>query len=692
MTREVDWGDIKPSKGTAKTAKVANGKPLREVDWGDLSAHSGNDFSSWFTKHFVDPIKATKGQNALETAGNLTNLLINKPVEMTGLPSAARGFFQGGENLIRGIGNLPADVLPPKGQHVQPINFPGTHQQIYPIPKSEFPGPQGVNPYVQEAAETIGNIGGSLPIGKGYQGIKAGLEHIPFAKIPELVKNLIAGGTTGAALAPDNRQLGAGLGLAAEGAGALGKGIKNFAANRNTGAKGREYLEAQLEHERQKASEASAKAISKHEFGKNTPEALELSAKEKESQFLENQKRQEKFGQEAKMLPGEQLVPEAEYGIANTGNVLRQTLGEGQPHDLLLSEHISNAIEGVPVTEPHPVTGYPREVRQGGLREEIGSQYDTLADTFPEKMQLPGKVDVQGIQKESEQFLKDFPDVSEATKEEFKQIAEKSHPGLPGQEINPRAFFRAYRAMKQQEGALRSKARTFGTSLADAETLNKKADSIKQTYDDMQKIIENHFPKDTISELHRINHEYSTQVAPLNRNKVYISMLENGTLPANVLEKLAGKQKGNRILRDMIMQDPELSRLALGHGYAEKPENLLKPNEKIQPYIQANPQVAELLGLQRQAMGNLETAKQNELIVKQFENLPKQRAEFNRQRAMAKRLRDEAEVTGLSKAEVVKRKLAYEQAQEKLNKLIKRTLGGTIGASVAGYAVNKLMQ
>ena len=142
----------------------------------------------------------------------------------------------------------------------------------------------------------------------------------------------------------------------------------------------------------------------------------------------------------------------------------------------------------------------------------------------------------------------------------------------------------------------------------------------------------------------------------------------------------------------MIANDPELSRLALGHSYAEKPENLLKPNQTIEPYTRSNPQVGELLNRQRQAMGNLETARQNELIVKQFENLPKQRAEFNRQRAMAKRLRDEAEVTGLSKAEMFKKKEAYLEAQRKLNSFIKKSLGTGISTTAIGYAAKKLLE
>lgn len=690
MSFEVDWGDIKkPSKTKqTKTTKKASNDGF-EVDWGDLSKEpkAKHDFSSWYQKNFVEPWNATQGRTALETAGNRVQHYINEPIERLGLPSFARGVFQGGENLIRGVGNIPADIF-----NIQPKNFPGTQQQIYPIPHTEFPGPQGVNPYVQQGAGIAGNIAGSLPIGKGYQAIKTGLEHLPKAKmVPELIKNLIAGSTTGAALAPDNRALGAGLGAAAEVVPAGYNAAKNFMAKRNPGLQSKNLMQAELDLAHQKAAEKEAKELAKDEHGLNTPEALERSANKQERSFKASQRRQEEYNQEHKMLPGEQTVPEAKFGASNVDNVLRQTLGEGQPHSLQLSERISNAIEGVPTMEPHPVTGYPREVRKGGLREEIGSQYDKLADTFPENIKLPDKVDVAGIQKEFDKFLKDFPGIAENTKEEFRQLAAKTHPKIPGEEIKPKAFFRAYRAMKQQEGALRSKARTFGTSLADAEILNNKADTLKHTYGEMQNIIEQHFPKDAIKELHRINHEYSTLVAPLNKNPVYLDMLKSGNISGNILEKISGKEKGNAILRNMIMQDPELSRMALGHSYAENPEKLLKPNETIQPYIQANPQVAELLGLQRQAATNLETAKQNELVVKQFENLPKLRAEFNRKRAMAAKLREEAEATGLSQAEVIKRKEAYEEAKRKLNGFIKKSIGLGIGSTATGYIIHKLL-
>jgi hypothetical protein len=167
---------------------------------------------SFLQRHLINPIKGAKGKNALETAGNLADLLINKPIEMTGLPSFARGAFQSGENIIRGVGNVPADIAEYTGHEINPKSIPGIGQ-VYPIPRTEFPRPQNVNPYLGEAAEDVGSLLGLGAVNKIYQGGKQALNALPYAKnIPNFAKNILAGAGTGAAVSPDNRELGGVLG------------------------------------------------------------------------------------------------------------------------------------------------------------------------------------------------------------------------------------------------------------------------------------------------------------------------------------------------------------------------------------------------------------------------------------------------------------------------------------------------
>lgn len=173
------------------------------------------DSESFIQKHLLNPFKGAKGKNSLETAGNLADLLINKPIEATGFPSFSRGVFQSGENLIRGVSNIPADIAEYSGHKINPLSISGLGQ-VYPIPKTDFPRSENVNPYIAEGAEAAGSLLGLGAINKIYQGTKAGLGALPYAKkIPEFAKNIVAGTATGAAISPDNRKLGAGLGAAA---------------------------------------------------------------------------------------------------------------------------------------------------------------------------------------------------------------------------------------------------------------------------------------------------------------------------------------------------------------------------------------------------------------------------------------------------------------------------------------------
>ena len=390
------------------------------------------------------------------------------------------------------------------------------------------------------------------------------------------------------------------------------------------------------------------------------------------------------------MLPGEQLIPEAEHGINNVDQVLRQTLGEGEPNIQDLSKHISTAFEGEPVMRPHPKTGLPREVREGGLREEIGKKYDALEENLPE-VKIPSH-DVKAVEKELEQLTSNKSNLSDAEKDKLRGVLAESHPSNKNQVVSGKKFFRAYRSMRKLEGEQRSKA--FGLDPEAHDSWIERANNTKASYEKMEDIINKHFPKDTIKKLHEINHEYSQKIAPLHENPMYQKMLK-GNYFGDIIKDLSGTTKGNNILRDLIQKNPEMSRLALGHNYSEKPANLLKPKAINEPYINAHPEISKLLGLQKQAQGQLENAKQMEQLHKQVGNIPKLNKEIEGQRKIIQRLKDEEKMTRLSKEEVATKKYEVAEAQRKLNKLLTKvkiaSYLGPAGVATA-YGLKKILE
>ena len=608
-----------------------------------------------------------QGSPALEKAGNIAGHF-NNAVEQTGLPSIAKGFLGTGIDMGRGIANLIPGVNIPKQQYKE-LN---------------------VNPYVGEGAETIGSLGMGLPVYRGYQAAKKGIEALPYAKkIPELIRNVLAGSGVGAAISPDHRGLGAALGGGAETVPFAIRGAKNWYQGRNTPAREKDLYKAMMEHEMQKADLESLKNLSTHKFGKNNPEALLLSAQDKAKQLEEAEAFKRRHFPDEKMLPGQQLVPEAEHGVHNVNEVLKQTLGEGGTHSQDLSKHVVNAIEGVPVIEPHPKTGLPREVRKGGLREEIGSKYDKLENDLP-NIEIPGSPDMEAVEKELQKFTSDKANLSEEQKDSFRKALAATHPSTKNKTINGKQFFRAYRSLKRMEGNQRSKA--FGLSPKEHDEWIERANETKKTYENMEKIIEQHFPKDTIKTLHEINHEYANKVAPLHENPMYQQMLKHGKYKGDLAEALSGTTPGNKTLNNLIQSNPELSRLVVGHSFAENPAKLMKPNKAIEPFVRANPQIAELMGHQKAAASALEAAKRNEQMYKHIENIPKLGQEIHEQRMMAKRLKQEAEVEGITKAEVAKKKIEYEKAKKKLTSTMNKLITSTLATTAITYGLKKIRE
>jgi hypothetical protein len=628
-----------------------------------------------------------QGSPALEKAGNIAGH-INNIVEGTGLPSLSKGFYGTGLDIARGIGNIPADILEATGHKVNPIKAPWLGQ-VYPIPKQQYKE-LNVNPYVGEGMETIGSLGMGLPVYRGYQAVKKGIEALPFVKkIPELIRNVLAGSGVGAAISPDNRGLGAALGGGAETVPFAIRGAKNYFQGRNTSGREKDLYKAMREHEMQKADLESLKNLSTHRFDKNNPEALLLSAQDKAAQLEEAEAFKRRHFPDEKMLPGQQLVPEAEYGVKNVNEVLKHTLREGGTHSQDLSQHVVNAIEGVPVLEPHPKTGLLREVRKGGLREEIGSKYDKLEESLPD-IKIPGSPDMEAVEKELKKYIGEKANLTEEQKESFRKALAATHPSNKDKTINGKQFFRAYRSLKRMEGNQRSKA--FGLSPKEHDEWIERANETKKTYENMEKIIEQHFPKDTIKTLHEINHEYSNKVAPLHENPMYQQMLKHGRYTGDMAEALSGTTPGNKILNNLIQGNPELSRLVIGHSFAENPAKLMKPNKAIEPFVRANPQIAELMGHQKAAASALESAKRNEEMYKHIENIPKLGKEIHEQRMLAKRLKQESEVTGLTKAEVAKKKIEYEKAQQKLRALKSKLIGASVLGTAVGYTAKKIRE
>ena len=109
---------------------------------------------------------------------------------------------------------------------------------------------------------------------------------------------------------------------------------------------------------------------------------------------------------------------------------------------------------------------------------------------------------------------------------------------------------------------------------------------------------------------------------------MYIEMKKTGSTSKNMINYLRGTRSGNAIIDELIKRDPELQRLVVGQSHAAKPENLLKPNELTQKYVDLNPHIKRLIQHQQNAVADLATGKEvgKERLAESLERMQREKS------------------------------------------------------------------
>ncbi len=656
-------GKVLFTDGTSKGYSGKNIFAEDEEPQQEAPQQQGGSIDDFFKKMIRETLKQSLGQAGGQVSGAL-------------LPESLGGSKFG---QAVGYGALPAIEQFPTGlkEGAQRAYAGLTGGQFKPSPTPDEYGAgfgRDIGQFITSqipaaAAGTLGGLVGGVP------GAIAGYGLGTAASTPGSLGERAEEGAIAAAI-PTAGKL---IGSTAKG---IYKGVNKFRLK----PKEKALAQATAELMAKEQAEQNLKNVASHQFGQQNPERLMMTAEDKARQLEQGQAYEQAHAtpEMQQMRPGEQSIGEQEGRFASVNEALKSLLGEGEAHTQKLSKQVVDAIEGQEVMRPHPKTGLPRKVREGGLREEIGQKYDALEESLPD-VKIPGTVDMAAVEKEMKQLISDKSGLSEEQKETFKKALAATHPSAKSKTINGKEFFRAYRSMMRQEGEQRSKAFS-GLSPKDHDEWIARANNTKKVYEDMEQIINKHFPEDTLKKLHQINHEYSTKVAPLHENPMYQQMLKHGRYSGDVIEALSGTTKGNDILTNMIRGNPELARLTLGNKYAAKPEGLLKPNELVTPFANANPKISQLMQAQRAGQQGIETAQQQQPIIEQIMKNNALKQEIATMEKTAKDLRAAMDAKGISKEELARLQKQYDETIARRNG-IKRTMRNVLGKAGWGALI-----
>lgn len=261
----------------------------------------------------------------------------------------------------------------------------------------------------------------------------------------------------------------------------------------------------------------------------------------------------------------------------------KQFLGEGQEHPARASQQFVDFIEG----KVNPETNRT----EGGLRREVGSQYEKLTnDLANERVQIEQTPDLKAIQKSMQKL---GGGVSGAEKEKLMKILTSADSKL--KTVSGADALTTYRELKRQKSKSFQRAYEPGIGPKEHEEWIKKGEELGSLEGRMRDMLEKQIGGKYLERLKTIDKAYATKIAPLSENSMYQEMLKHGQTSKNIMKYLHGKTKGNETLNAIVEKDPELQRVIIGQQFAAKPEKLAQDAEVLEKYKKMNPLISKMV-------------------------------------------------------------------------------------------------
>jgi len=343
--------------------------------------------------------------------------------------------------------------------------------------------------------------------------------------------------------------------------------------------------------EKQKEISDLNKQLEEH---KKLPELPEINTANHEKNLANANKALE---DSTKHLEETKLAHEtAKNQLSNAENNIGNFLRSGSPHDEVIASRIKPTLERLEKEIPkeyaevvEEAKNMPVDVPQEAMKDYLLSSKDygqLLAGS--RKLHLPGSM----IKSTGNEFLDDI--LSYAPKstdtnvgvfmDRVKDLREMIHNTNRAIEIEPIASRRTQmsHAVKEAKKVLEAAKNTLDQSLGDLSPRWKE-----------------------------VNKKYAEVLWPLRENKIAQKVLENTTMPDNVIKAIRGSDKGNVLLRNMIQSDPDALIHTVGQRYDAAPKKFYGKNTRLKEYSDKIPGFNNVIDQRKNALSNIEKTESN---------------------------------------------------------------------------------
>lgn len=325
-----------------------------------------------------------------------------------------------------------------------------------------------------------------------------------------------------------------------------------------------------------------------NEFAETTPGAFSRSINKKQEQL-------EKLAPDVQipfeqtenlLLPPslEELIPNSQREITSLESEISNYLNRGSNHDVIVQEGILNAVKN-----------RKREIQ------------DTYYHPFEENIQnehiaIPRDIDT----KEFEHSLIKFMGGGFELTEGFKKAVDKFKKDNHAVDLIPAIdFWNMYKETRDAASDAFSKSRKEG---GDRKAhYEKESQELRDLAEKQLEILQSHVGDENLNLLNQGNYFWSKDITPLYGNPLYEQAKKRrGLNSGNIIKATRGEHRGQEILRNIITENPDLNRAAVGQLFAENPRNLLDLNMQQSHFVNQLPQLEGMMGRLRNALATLD--------------------------------------------------------------------------------------
>ena len=273
----------------------------------------------------------------------------------------------------------------------------------------------------------------------------------------------------------------------------------------------------------------------------------------------------------------ESLLKTAEQKAKEAEAALNKHLGEGQTH---------HARFGKEVTKEREKLESANKEKYGEVDKDLESKNVTVkkesADTLMKK--ISKAISEHGLESK-----------------EVEDLHNQIHALGKGQTIPAKQFLKMYRTMRNQmyEDFMFAKENPNtegGTKAYD------RAKKLQEQEKSMYSLLKESMGPETFKKFEEAQAHFREKIAPMRQNTTFREIQKKGKVAGSILEKGIGDEIGQNILQEMIRNNPELQRLAVGQEFAGKVKNLYAPNEELQAnYFPHMPELSDLMKAHQEA-------------------------------------------------------------------------------------------